>query len=53
MMKNNTYTRKVDALGRVVLPKEIRELLDLKPGALIHFEIAGDKVLFKCEPIKD
>jgi len=52
-MNNNTYTRKVDALGRVTLPKEIRELLDLKPGALIHFEIVDDKVLFKCEPAKD
>ena len=48
-MNNNTYERKVDALGRVMLPKEVRDVLELKPGSVIHFEIVGDKVMFKCE----
>ncbi len=47
-MENNTYLRKVDALGRVSLPKDVRELLGAKPGTAIQFEILGDKVLFKC-----
>jgi len=52
-MDNNTYERKVDALGRVMLPKEVRDVLGLTAGSTIHFEIAGDNVLFKCEPAKD
>ncbi len=52
-MNNDIYTRKADALGRVTLPKEVRDVLELKPGALIHFEIAGDKVLIKCENTKE
>jgi len=52
-MDNNTYERKVDALGRVMLPKEVRDVLGLTTGAMIHFEIAGNKVLFKCESAKD
>ena len=51
-MNNNSYKRKVDALGRVMLPKEVREILEIKPGSTIHFEIVDDKVLFKCEPVE-
>ena len=52
-MNNNTYERKIDALGRVMLSKRVRDVLGLTSGAMIHFEIAGDKVLFKCESAKD
>ncbi len=45
----NSYKRNVDALGRVMLPKEVREVLGIKPGSTIYFEIVDDKVLFKCE----
>lgn len=48
-MNNNSYERNVDALGRVMLPKEVREVLGIKPGSTIHFETVDDKVLFKCE----
>ena len=48
-MNNNTYERKVDALGRVMLPKEVRDVLELRPGLAIHFEIVSDKVMFNCE----
>lgn len=48
-MNNNSYERNVDALCRVMLPKEVRELLGIKPGSTIHFEIVDNKVLFKCE----
>ncbi len=52
-MNNKQYERKVDALGRVVLPKEVRDVLGLKPGAAIRFEIVENKVLFKCVPSKE
>jgi AbrB family looped-hinge helix DNA binding protein len=48
-MNNNSIERNVDALGRVMLPKEVREVLGIKPGSTIYFEIVDDKVLFKCE----
>ena len=48
-MYNNYIERNVDALGRVMLPKEVREVLGIKPGSTIYFEIVDDKVLFKCE----
>lgn len=51
-MKNNSFERNVDTLGRVMLPKEVREVLGIKPGSTIHFEIVDDKVLFKCETVE-
>ena len=48
-MNNKSYERNIDALGRVILPKEVRAVLGIKPGSTIHFEIVDDKVLFMCE----
>ena len=35
---NNSYVRKIDELGRVVIPKEIRKFLDMTEG-VDEFEI--------------
>lgn len=37
----------LDKFGRVVIPKEIRDLLGLKPGEVLRVEKSGDEVLLK------
>lgn len=38
---------KVDKFGRVVLPKDIRDNLDLKPGQVLRIEKSDDEVILK------
>lgn len=38
---------KVDKFGRVVLPKDIRDNLDLKPGQVLRIEKSDDAVILK------
>jgi transcriptional pleiotropic regulator of transition state genes len=44
-MKSTGITRPVDALGRVVIPMEIRENLDIKPKDLLDISVEGDKIV--------
>ncbi len=37
----------LDRFGRVVIPKEIRDTLGLKPGELLKVEQSDDKVVLK------
>jgi len=37
----------LDKFGRVVIPKEIRDDLSLKPGEVLQIEISGDEVILK------
>lgn len=37
----------LDKFGRVVIPKEIRDILGLKPGELLKVEQSGDEVVLK------
>ena len=37
--------REVGEKGQMVLPKDIREHLNIKPGSGIVFEVRGDEVL--------
>lgn len=41
-MKNTGITRKVDELGRIVIPKEIRNVLFIKEGTPMEIAIAED-----------
>ena len=41
---------KLDKYGRVVLPKDIRDDLDLKPGQVLKVESVDEKVILK--PVK-
>lgn len=37
----------LDRFGRVVIPKEIRDILGLKPGELLKVEQSNDEVVLK------
>ncbi len=50
-MKSTGVVRKVDDLGRIVLPIEIRKVLDIKPRDALEIFTDTDKiVLQKYEP---
>ena len=50
-MKSTGVVRKVDELGRIVLPIEIRKVLDIKQKDAIEIFTDGDKiVLQKYQP---
>ncbi len=42
--------REVGEKGQIVLPKDIREYLNIKPGSKVSFEIKGGDVVIK--PLK-
>ena len=39
--------RRLDALGRVVLPADLRKVLGLKSGDLLAIEIQGDQIVLR------
>ena len=39
--------RRIDDLGRVVIPKEIRNKLNIKEGDPLEISVEGDKVCFE------
>ena len=53
-MKSTGIVRRIDELGRVVIPKELRRTLDLNEGDPMEFYVDGDKVILrKYEPSVD
>ncbi len=50
-MKSTGIVRKVDSLGRVVIPMELRNNLDVSPGDALEIFTEGDKIILrKYEP---
>lgn len=50
-MKSTGIVRKVDELGRVVLPKELRTTLEIKPGDALEIYVDNwDIVMRKYQP---
>ncbi len=46
--KATGVTRKVDQLGRVVIPKELRTVLDIEDNKdLLEIYVEGDKIILK------
>jgi len=41
--------RKIDELGRLVIPKEIRNTIGLKPGDEIKIEIKNNQIILEKE----
>lgn len=46
-MKSTGIVRKVDELGRVVLPVELRRTLDIEEKDPIEISLDGDKVILR------
>ncbi len=46
-MKNTGVIRKIDELGRIVVPKEIRKSLNIKNGEDVQIYIEEDKIILK------
>ncbi|QNP18334.1 AbrB/MazE/SpoVT family DNA-binding domain-containing protein (plasmid) [Bacillus pumilus] len=46
-MKNTGIVRKVDQLGRVVLPKELRNTLNIKETDPLEIFVEGESVIFQ------
>lgn len=44
-MKSTGITRPIDALGRVVIPMEIRENLDIKPRDIVDISVQGNQII--------
>lgn len=46
-MKNNVYIRKIDAIGRLYIPKEIIKKMPLMKNDPVEFYIDGDLIILK------
>ena len=46
-MKETGMTRRVDELGRVVIPKEIRQIFKIKVGTPLEIFIEGDRLIMQ------
>lgn len=61
MLKSTGIVRRLDDLGRVVIPKELRRTLGIKEGDPVEFYVDGDKVIVKkytpgcliCDSVED
>ena len=43
----NGLNRQLDELGRIVIPKDIRDILKLENNDVIEFKLLNDKILLK------
>ena len=46
-MKKTGITRKLDELGRIVIPKEIRNTFKIEEGDQIEFYLNNDEIIIK------
>ncbi|MED3325946.1 AbrB/MazE/SpoVT family DNA-binding domain-containing protein [Bacillus thuringiensis] len=46
-MKNTGVVRKVDELGRVVIPVELRRTLGIAEGTTVDFHVYGENIILK------
>ena len=46
-MKSSGISRCVDELGRIVIPKEMRKKLDIKPETPLEILLEGDTIIMK------
>ena len=44
-MRNTGMSRAIDSLGRIVLPKEICDSLNLKTGVRLDIGVSNDKII--------
>ena len=46
-MKSTGVIRRIDDLGRIVIPKEIRKNLKIREGDTLEFYISGSEIILK------
>lgn len=46
-MKSTGITRPIDTLGRVVIPKELRDSMNWNEGDRMDFAVEGDRIIIK------
>ena len=46
-MKSTGIVRKVDELGRIVLPKELRRTLNIDPRDALEIYVDGNRIILK------
>ena len=46
-MKSTGIVRKLDHLGRIVLPKELRRTMDLPEGAPVEIFVDGNRIVLR------
>jgi len=46
-MKNTGVARKVDELGRVVIPVELRRTLGIAEGTTLDFQVDGENIVLR------
>ena len=51
--ENKEFVRKIDELGRVIIPKRIREALNLKEGQEIYIFVDEALGILALKPIKN
>lgn len=47
MVKSTGIVRRVDDLGRIVIPMELRKILDIEPRDSLEIFVEGDTVILK------
>lgn len=47
MLKSTGVVRKLDQLGRIVLPKELRRTLDIAEKDALEFYVDGEQIILK------
>lgn len=47
MVKSTGIVRKVDELGRIVLPKELRNTLDIREKDSLEIYVDGEQIILK------
>lgn len=47
MSKNTGIVRKIDELGRIVVPKEIRNIYDINEGDVVEFFVDEEKIIIR------
>lgn len=53
MEKSTGIVRKTDELGRIVIPKELRETLGIEEGTPLEIFTKGSEVIFKKYTMKN
>ena len=56
-MKQTEHSRKVDSNGRIIIPSQLRDQLDIRPGDLLEFYIHEDNgrtfLCVECARVED